>query len=124
MYNIASAIQSQLSGHFRSPTVTVGRCKNIKYNVTYSSKKLLQQGIPEPEFFGDLVYRTRKIVGKSNFSEQFRKLVNRYKRIEYTPNNMRQAVCLVVNQITFDSYALLYYCTAAVRATDSMTASS
>ena len=48
---------------------------------TFSLKTLLQQGISEPEFYGDLVYRFRKIVGKSNFSEQFRKLINRYKRI-------------------------------------------
>ena len=50
-----------------------------KYNV--SLKTFLQQGISEPEFYGDLVYRFRKIVGKSNFSKQFRKLINRYKRI-------------------------------------------
>ena len=48
-----------------------------KYYV--SLRKLLQQGMSEPEFFGDLVYRIRKVVGKSNFSEQFRKLINRYK---------------------------------------------
>ena len=34
-----------------------------KYSV--SLKTLLQQGISEPEFYGDLVYRFRKIVGKS-----------------------------------------------------------
>ena len=49
-----------------------------KYNV--SLRKLLEQGISEPEFYADLVYRIRNIVGKSNFSEQFRKLINRYKR--------------------------------------------
>ena len=53
------------------------------YNV--SLRKPLQQGISEPEFYGDLVYRIRKIVGKYNFSEQFRKLINRYKRIGYNP---------------------------------------
>ena len=53
-----------------------------KYSV--SLKTLLQQGISEPEFYGDLVYRFRKIVGKSNFSEQFRKLINRNKRIGYS----------------------------------------
>ena len=42
-----------------------------KYNV--SLKTLLQQGISEPEFYGDLVYRFRKIVEKSNFSEQIQK---------------------------------------------------
>ena len=50
-----------------------------KYSV--SLKTLLQQDISEPEFYGDLVYRFRKIVGNSNFSEQFRKLINRYKRM-------------------------------------------
>ena len=35
-----------------------------------------------------------------------------------------QTVCLVVNPVTADSYALLFYCTEAVRALDSMTASS
>ena len=34
-----------------------------KYSV--SLKTLLQLGISEPEFYGDLVYRLRKIVGKS-----------------------------------------------------------
>ena len=35
-----------------------------------SLKTLLQQGISEPEFYGDLVYRFRKNVGKSNFPEK------------------------------------------------------
>ena len=52
-----------------------------KYNV--SLRKLLQQGISEPEFYNDIVYRIRKNVGKSNFAEQFRKRINRYKRIGY-----------------------------------------
>ena len=50
-----------------------------KYSV--SLKTLLQQGISEPEFYGDLVYRFRKIVGKSNFSEQFRKLLTVIKEL-------------------------------------------
>ena len=94
-----------------------------KYSV--SLKTLLQQGISEPEFYGDLVYRFRKIVGKSNFSEQFRKLINRYKRIGYnSPDIMRQAACLVVNPIIVDGYASLFNCTAAVWASDPMMASS
>ena len=85
---------------------------------------LLQQGISEPEFYGDLVYRFRIIVGKSNFSEQFRKLINHYKRIGYSLDIMRQTACLVVNPIIVDGYASLFNCTTAVRASDSMTASS
>ena len=70
-----------------------------KYSV--SLKTLLQQAISEPEVYGDLVYRFRKIVGKSKFSEQFSKLINRYKRIGYSLDIMRQTACLVVNPIIF-----------------------
>ena len=98
-----------------------------KYNV--SLKKLLQQSISEPEFYDDLVYRVRKIVGKTNFSEQFRKLINRYKRTGYNPYVMRQTACLVINPTSVDSYASLFNwlpfnCTTADRSSDSMTAST
>ena len=94
--------------------------------LVYVSKKatLLQQGMSEPELYGDLVYKFRKIVGKSNFSEQFRKLINLYKRIDYNLDIMRQTACLFVNPFIVDGYASLFNCTTAVRAADSMTASS
>ena len=50
-----------------------------KYSV--SLKTLLQQGISVSEFYGDLVYRFRKIVGKSNFSEQFRNILTVIKQL-------------------------------------------
>ena len=65
-----------------------------KYNVRL--KTLLQQGISEPEFNGDLVYRFKIIVGKSQFLERFRKLINRYKRIGYSLDIIRQTACLVI----------------------------
>ena len=68
-----------------------------KYNV--SLKTLLQLGISEPDFYGDWVNRFRKNVGKSNFSEQFRKLINRYKN-GYSLDIMPQTECLVINPIT------------------------
>ena len=49
---------------------------------------------------------------------------NRYKRIGYSLDIMRQTACLVVNPIIVDGYASLFNCTTAVRASDSMTASS
>ena len=85
-------------------------------NYSVSLKILLQKGILEPEFYGDLVYRFRKIVGKSNFLEQFNKLINRYKRIGYSLDIMRQTACLDVNPIIVDGYASLFNCTTAVRA--------
>ena len=76
-----------------------------KYSV--SLKTLLQLNISEPEFYGDLVYKFRKIVGKSNFSEQLRELINRYKKIGYSLDIIRQTACLVVNPIIVDSHASL-----------------
>ena len=93
-----------------------------KYSV--SLKTFLQQSISEPEFYGDLVYRFRKIVGKSNFSESFRKLINRYKRIGYSLDIMRQTACRAVNPVIVDGYTSFFNCTTVVRASDSMTASS
>ena len=49
----------------------------VKYNI--GLKTLLQQGISEPTFYGDLVYKFKRIVGKPNFSDQFKKIVKRYK---------------------------------------------
>ena len=45
----------------------------VKYNICL--KTLLQQGILEPVFYGDLVYKFKRIVGKPNFSNQFKKII-------------------------------------------------
>ena len=42
----------------------------VKYNI--GLKTLLQQGISEPIFYGDLVYKFKRIVGKPNFSDSKR----------------------------------------------------
>ena len=42
-----------------------------KYNV--GLKTLLLEGLSEPEFYGDLVYKFRKIIGKNDFSLSFQK---------------------------------------------------
>ena len=47
-----------------------------KYSIGF--KALLQEGLSEIEFFGDLIYKLRKIVGKTDFSVQFKKNVTRY----------------------------------------------
>ena len=42
-----------------------------KFNV--GLKSILHQGLSEPELYGDLVYRVKKIMGRTDFSDQFRK---------------------------------------------------
>ena len=48
-----------------------------KYNV--GLKTLLLQGLSEPKFYGDLVYKFRKIIGKNDFPYHFKKIIVRYK---------------------------------------------
>ena len=91
-----------------------------KFNV--GLKTLLHQGLSEPEFYGDLVYKFKKIVGRADFSDQFKKITLRYKRIGYNINIMRQSACLVFNPITDNNFASLFNCTPVGRASDSMMA--
>ena len=84
-----------------------------KYNV--GLKTLLLQGLSEPEFYGDLVYKFRKIIGKNDFPYHFKKIIVRYKKIGYNINVMRQTACLVVNPIKVNSFAFLFNCTTVGR---------
>ena len=60
----------------------------------------------------------------NDFSDQFKKIVMRYKRIGYNLNVMRQSACLDINPTTVDGYAALINCTLVDRASDSMMAPS
>ena len=78
----------------------------VKYII--GLKTHLQQGISEPIFYGDLVYKFKRIVRKSNFSVQFKKIVKRYIRIGYNLDIMRLSACLVLNPIMVYSYGFLF----------------
>ena len=87
-----------------------------KYNV--GLKTLLLQGLSVPEFYGDLVYKFRKIIGKNDFPYHFKKIIVRYKKIGYNLNVMRQTACLVFNPIKVNSFAYLFNCTTVGRTSD------
>ena len=81
-------------------------------------KTLLREGLAEPEFYGDLVYKFKKLIGRNVFSLQFRKIVTRYRRIGYDLNVMRKSACLLFNPIMVDNYATFFNCTPVGRASD------
>ena len=58
-----------------------------KYNV--GLKTLLLQGLSEHEFYWDLVYKFRKIIGKNDFPYHFKKIIVRYKKIDYNKDVLR-----------------------------------
>ena len=84
-------------------------------------KSLLRQGLSEPEFYVDLVYKLKKIVGSNNFSAQFIKIISHYKKIGYNIDVLKQTACLVVNPITVGNFAFLFNCTPVDWTSDSMT---
>ena len=57
-------------------------------------KSLLRQWLSEPDFYGDLVYKLKKVVGSNNFSAQFIKIISHYKKIGYNINVLQQTACL------------------------------
>ena len=59
------------------------------YNV--GLKTLPLQGLSEPEFYGDLVYKFRKKIGYNNFPYHFKQIILRYKNIGYNTMDLRQA---------------------------------
>ena len=91
----------------------------VKYNIGLTT--LLQQGISEPIFYSDLVNKFKRIAGKPNFSDQFKRVVKRYIRVGYNLDIMRQSACLVLNPFTVYSYGFLFNCTTVGQASDSMT---
>ena len=87
-----------------------------KYNV--GLKRLLLEDLSEPEFYGDLVYTFRKIIGKNDFPYHFKKIIVRCKKIGYNIDVLRHTACLVVNPIKINSFAYLFNCTTVGRASD------
>ena len=54
----------------------------VEYNICL--KTHLQQGISEPVFYGDLVYKFKKTVGMPSFSDQFIKIIKCYNEWDTT----------------------------------------
>ena len=91
---------------------------NSKFQVGLKSH--LRQGLSEPDFYGDLVYKLKKIVGSNNFSAQFIKIISHHKKIGYNVNVLQQTACLVVNPIKVGNFAFLFNCTPVGRTSDSI----
>ena len=87
-----------------------------KYSV--GLKTLLLQCLSEPEFYGDLVYEVRKIVGKNDFPYHFKIIIVRYNKIGYNIVVLRQTACLVFNPFKVNNIAYLFDCTTVGRASD------
>ena len=61
-------------------------------------------------------------MSRADFSDQFRIIIIRHKRIGYDLNVMRQSASLVINPITVYNFAALFNCTPVDRSLDYMMA--
>ena len=83
-------------------------------------KSLLRPGLSEPDFYGDLVYKLKKIVGSNNCSAQFIKIMSDFKKIGYNINILQQTACLVVHPDTVGNFAFLFNCMPESLTSDSI----
>ena len=80
-------------------------------------KYLPQQGLSESEFYGNLVYKFRKIYACNDFSTQFRKNHSSiYKDCVQHKCNTTDCMHGSFNPVTINNFASLFGCTPAGRA--------
>ena len=61
-------------------------------------------------------------MGRTDFSDKFRKIIICHKRIGYDLNVIRPSACLVVDQVVVGGFAAFFSCTPVDQASDSMMA--
>ena len=57
----------------------------VKYNI---GLKPFRNRAYQYNFYGDLVYKFKQIVGRPNFSDQFKKIIKRYIKVGYNLDAM------------------------------------
>ena len=77
---------------------------------------LLREGISGPEFYGDLVYRFGKLVGRNDVPFRFGGVVARYECVGYGLHVVRRSACLVFGPVVVDSCASNFGCVPVGRA--------
>ena len=112
-------LRGAFSRFCRGHGALLGRC-------SVGLRALLQQGILEPEFYGDLCTDLEKLwVGLTFRSSSGGLLaVMGGGGVGCGLDVVRRTACLVVRPVVVGGYASLFSCTAAVQASDPMTASS
>ena len=74
-------------------------------------KTLLRQGVSHPEFYGDVIYKLRKVIGHIHFNTIFVKRIKRFIKRGYDPLILQRTARMVVSPSTIDNHAILFDCT-------------
>ena len=73
-------------------------------------KSFLRHGISHPDFYGDVIYKLRKIVGHVHFDTLFCKRIKQFLKKDYDPTILQRTSCLVIDPSTIKNYTFLFDC--------------
>ena len=77
---------------------------------TISFKEYVPKGITHPVFYGDLVYKLRRVKSETNFISSGSKIVKRLRRRQYDPEIIERTICLVIGPFTALYRSFLKHC--------------
>ena len=81
-----------------------------------SFQDYVSQGIAHPVFYGDLVYKLRRVKGEANFISSGSKIVKRLRRRQYDPAIIERTIGLVLGPFTALYRSFLMRCTLTNKA--------
>ena len=70
----------------------------INYQVLLVFKSFTSMPM-EPEFYNDLVYKFKKMMDRTDFSDQFKKITIRHKCVGYDLKVTRQCACFMTKPV-------------------------
>ena len=85
-----------------------------KYNTSLIT--FLKEGISHPVFYGDFVYKLRRIRQSTNFDALFKRLYKQFLHKKYDPFVLRRTVCLVLGPYTANNNNCVLRCTVTDKA--------
>ena len=72
--------------------------------------KTLLQSITQPEYYGDVLYRLRKLRGSDNFSDRFTKLIRKFVNKGYLPRILQRTAYVTLDPFTVKRHSFLFCC--------------
>ena len=73
-----------------------------------SLKSLMNQGISHPEYYGDVIYKLKKIIGHIHFEQLFAKYIKNFIKRGYNSDILRSTASLALGPSTVDRHTFLF----------------
>ena len=109
-----SVLRKTFGKFFRSYSELLSKFGEISF------QDYVSQGITDPVFYGDLVYKLRRVKGEANFISSGSKIVKRLQRRQYDPAIIERTKGLVLGPFTALYRSFLNRCTLTNKAAGSL----